>query len=737
MSASASGAASTSQIVTLPHIPELFDPDFLDVLLPPRSTPDTMDVDAPEPENTFMNALKSVAHRKYTQNSAPAFNSTLSHTLDAFQSLSLHMPRERINAVLSKAWEEDPGLALRIIWNTRSIHDGKGDKELFYKAFGWLYEHHPRTAIANLSQLVAPLCVVKSRSKSTQMLHGYWKDLLNILALATLEQLDTYPAPFLHVARGPSARGQSVGPKRLTTTERLSGMTAEQVRELFADRNQKARAIARGRRVKNAAESHQLLLSKLSERRFRALYVAVARLLSDELVEQASLMRRAETLADGEERDHILRKVSFVGKWAPTPSASHDRVTNISTAVAILLFRGGVMSSLSRSIDASAAVSGDDVHVLRSFYQRWVLTPLRASSRVPEPLMAARRWGDVSYKHVPSKCMHINSKNFFKNDGQRFDAYLESVAEGKVQISGATLLPHELVAKAIAPTVYEQMKPWSSSVPTGFRARVARREAQVVDAQWNAMLARLREAGTLDNSLAVCDVSGSMGDIYWQYPETQPILPAVALSMVLAQLAKPPFANVFITFSAEPEIVTLQEGAGVAANVAAMIRSSWGSNTNLHAVFVRLLLPLAVQHRVPREDMVKRLFVFSDMQFDAAEPAKEDPGAWVTNHDAIARAYEDAGYDVPEIVYWNLAGELQTAPVEAESKGVALMSGFNPAMMKVFMGEDVEEPLDDDIVLVDEKGEEVKLPRKPEMTPLSIMKRALEKPSYDGLTVLD
>lgn len=735
---SASGAASTSQIVTLPNIPELFDPDFLDALLPPRSTPDAIDVDAPEPENTFMNALKSVAHRKYTQKSAPAFDSTLSHTLDAFQTLSLRMPRERINAVLSNAWEEDPILALRIIWNTRSIHDGKGDKELFYKAFGWLYEHHPRTAIANLSQLVAPVCVVKSRSRSIQIPHGYWKDLLNILALATLEQLDTYPAPFLHVDRGFSARGRSVGPKRLTTGERPAGMTAEQFGELLAARNQKARAIARERRVKNAADSHQLLLSKLSERRFRALYVAVARLFSDELVEQASLMRKAEALAEGEERDCILRKVSFVGKWAPTPSASHDRVTNISTAVAILLYRGGVMSSLSRPVDASAALSGDDVHVLRSFYQRWVLTPLRASSRVPEPLMAARRWGDVSYKHIPSKCMHINSKNFFKRDGQRFDAYLESVAEGKVQISGATLLPHELVAKAIAPIVRTPRTPYIRSITTGFRARVVRREAQVVDAQWNTMLARLREAGTLDNSLAVCDVSGSMGDIYWQDTETQPILPAVALSMVLAQLAKPPFANMFITFSAKPKVVTLQEGVGVAANVAAMIRGSWGRNTNLHAVFVHLLLPLAVQHRVPQEDMVKRLFVFSDMQFDAAQPAKEeDPGAWVTNHDAIARAYEEAGYDVPEIVYWNLAGELQTTPVGAERKGVALMSGFSPAMMKVFMNEDVEEPLDDDTVLVDENGEEVKLPRKPEMTPLSIMKRALENPSYDGLIVSD
>ena len=134
MSTPASAAASTSQIVTLPHVPELFDPNFLDVLLPPRPALSTdVNVGAPVPKNAFMDALKSVAHHKITENGAPAFSSTLSSTLDAFQSLSVHMGTLTIDSVLTRAWEEDPALTLKIIWNTRSIHDGKGDKELFYK----------------------------------------------------------------------------------------------------------------------------------------------------------------------------------------------------------------------------------------------------------------------------------------------------------------------------------------------------------------------------------------------------------------------------------------------------------------------------------------------------------------------------------------------------------------------------------------------------------------------------
>jgi len=253
------------------------------------------------------------------------------------------------------------------------------------------------------------------------------------------------------------------------------------------------------------------------------------------------------------------------------------------------------------------------------------------------------------------------------------------------------------------------------------------------------MIARLRSAGTLDNCLALCDVSGSMVDIYWLYgPETRLILPALALSMTLAQLAKPPFANVFVTFSRRSSRSRRARGW---RRTQTRWWTAWGGNTDLHAVFVRLLLPLAVKHRVPREDMAKRLFVFSDMQFDQATGTWEDVEGWETNHDAIVRAYAGAGYDVPVIVYWNLATRLETVPVEAERKGVALMNGFSPAMMKVFMGDDAdaeEETMDDDMVMVGEQGEEIKATlQKQEVMPLSIMKKALEMASHDKLVVLD
>jgi Domain of unknown function (DUF2828) len=39
-------------------------------------------------------------------------------------------------------------------------------------------------------------------------------------------------------------------------------------------------------------------------------------------------------------------------------------------------------------------------------------------------------------------------------------------------------------------------------------------------------------------------------------------------------------------------------------------------NTNFNAVFTKLLLPMAKEAQLPKYEMIKRLFVFSDMEFD-------------------------------------------------------------------------------------------------------------------------
>jgi hypothetical protein len=55
----------------------------------------------------------------------------------------------------------------------------------------------------------------------------------------------------------------------------------------------------------------------------------------------------------------------------------------------------------------------------------------------------------------------------------------------------------------------------------------------------------------------------------------------------------------------------------------------------------------------------------------------------------IARKFEAAGYEIPKIVFWNL-NSADNVPVKYDTRGVALVSGFSPAIMVAVLGGDTE-----------------------------------------------
>ncbi|KAG8698552.1 hypothetical protein FRC08_005842 [Ceratobasidium sp. 394] len=303
--------------------------------------------------------------------------------------------------------------------------------------------------------------------------------------------------------------------------------------------------------------------------------------------------------------------------------------------------------------------------------------------------------------------MKANKAHFFKHDDSRLTEYLADISAGKSKISGATLLPHELLIEALkvtAPAKTSAKRTPEEAVKAEIQRRLGESNKQIVDAQWNSLLERMRESGTLDRTLAVVDVSGSMGTIrslpQKKSPHVKPIFPAVALGILLAQISRPPFKDMFITFSANPELLRLQQGS-LAEQARWMVTTQWGMNTDYEAVFLKLLLPIAVKKRIKPEDMVKRLFVFSDMQFDESLTHRSG-GGWKTTHSHIVKAYKKAGYEMPEIVYWNLQGGT-TKPVLKDTPGTALVTGFSANMAKLFMeGEKIE----DEIVVIGPDGEE-------------------------------
>ena len=242
---------NTSRDVTVPDLPELFDPEFLNKLLP---KPDAAKPPSKAPEakkSAFMDALDKEENKQFTQNLAHGFQSTGSATVDAFNGLSPKTAHGDYDRLLARSWEEDTLATLKIIWNLRSIHEGKSEREGFYRAWGWLYRNHPRTAILNLSALTDPLIEKKLKQKSKKeddeddmvivgdeekertvrgMSHGYWKDPLNLLVLAASGELSSCSQTFssLHTPKtekDANNQPKSVGRRKIYGGTRRSTST--------------------------------------------------------------------------------------------------------------------------------------------------------------------------------------------------------------------------------------------------------------------------------------------------------------------------------------------------------------------------------------------------------------------------------------------------------------------------------------------------------------------------------
>jgi hypothetical protein len=114
------------------------------------------------------------------------------------------------------------------------------------------------------------------------------------------------------------------------------------------------------------------LVSKLSQPKFRALYIAIARLFAQQLVKDTRILQKIRrSLESDGDPIALMKEISLAGKWAPTPSASHDRVTNIATAISQLIHASQVITPTPSALNSTSISS----HERSVIFQRWVKDP--------------------------------------------------------------------------------------------------------------------------------------------------------------------------------------------------------------------------------------------------------------------------------------------------------------------------------------------------------------------------
>lgn len=318
---------------------------------------------------------------------------------------------------------------------------------------------------------------------------------------------------------------------------------------------------------------------------------------------------------------------SLLAKWIKTPDASSEKTRKLGILTAMKL--GYSVYDFKRKLRA-----------------------LRKYLDVVEIKMTQQRWTEITYPEVPSKAMTKYRNAFRKHDEEGFAEYLGKVSTGEAKINASTLYPYDLVEKIFHYDSWGELEILDDPV---------------VEAQWKN-LPNYVEPGT--NAIVIADTSGSMAG--------RPMNSALGLAVYFAERNIGAFHNLFMSFSDRSTVHKIK-GETLAQKLSSINMSDWGGSTNLYQAF-KNVLDIAVKNNIPSEEMVKSIIVITDMEINWC-----NHNDWLF-YDHVKQEYADAGYDIPNVVFWNVNSRNDTYHADNNRKGVQLLSGQSASTFGQLVG---------------------------------------------------
>lgn len=274
---------------------------------------------------------------------------------------------------------------------------------------------------------------------------------------------------------------------------------------------------------------------------------------------------------------------------------------------------------------------------------------LVSQTNVVESQMCAKNWSEIEYSHVPSVAMTRYTKAFTRNDGDRFNSFINRVRNNEVnpetgkeeKINTGAIYPYDVLR---IDDVIQQ------------------------DTVWNSLPDYVPEGLSF---LPVIDTSGSMTSPAGKTNFTCMDI-AISLGIYLAERNKSAFKDLWINFHTRPEFKMLK-GETLREKIRNLDYRNWCGSTNLEAA-MKLIVDTAINNGVSQSDMPDYLLVLSDMEFN--HWGNLAPGKMTKD------LFESHGYRMPNIVWWNIQSRNSTTPVRAHENGMALVGGFSPTIVK-------------------------------------------------------
>ena len=331
---------------------------------------------------------------------------------------------------------------------------------------------------------------------------------------------------------------------------------------------------------------------------------------------------------------------------------------------------------------------------------RKILSKLRDSLNIVEKHITNKEYEKIKYISVPSKAMVKYKNLFFTKDEVRFKEFIEELKDSKkakydnlFMNDFAKMYLDNLMKIGINYFYERTIKEACRLLFNNFFLKDLEENSQILLQNFkneknliNTMWKKQSKIEFDKNVLVIADTSGSM--------EGTPFETAISLAIYISQNNKSEeWRNKFIIFSSDCIEYSYDKDAeftDIIDNIPLI-----AENTNIDKVFKKILND-SIEKNLPQLDEV---IIISDMEFDEVQDKKD-----MSNFKHWKSEFAKHNYELPKIIFWNVARNVESFPVTKLDYGTCLVSGYSKNILKSIIDIENFDPIDIMLKTLEEKN---------------------------------
>ena len=331
---------------------------------------------------------------------------------------------------------------------------------------------------------------------------------------------------------------------------------------------------------------------------------------------------------------------------------------------------------------------------------RKILSKLRDRLNIVEKHITNKEYEKIEYISVPSKAMVKYKNLFFTKDEVRFKEFIEELKDSK-KTKYDNLFMNDFVKMYLDNLMkiginyfYERtIKEACRLLFNNFFLKDLEENSQILLQNFkneknliNTMWKKQSKIEFDKNVLVIADTSGSM--------EGTPFETAISLAIYISQNNKSEeWRNKFIIFSSDCIEYSYDKDAeftDIIDEIPLIV-----DNTDIDKVFTKILND-SLEKNLPQLDEV---IIISDMEFDMVQDKKD-----MSNFKHWKSEFAKYNYELPKIIFWNVARNVESFPVTKLDYGTCLVSGYSKNILKSIIDIENFDPIDVMLKTLEEKN---------------------------------